>query len=68
MELVNTKITQLNKETEHKIDETQEGNEKIVEELHDLEDKLDSYAKLIATKEKLNKESVQVLITKTEEL
>jgi predicted transcriptional regulator len=68
LELVNSKITQLNKETEQNIDNTQEENERVVEELHELEDKLDSYAKLIEAKERLNKENFQILITKTEEL
>ncbi len=68
MELVNSKITQLNRETEVRIDQTHQSNEQVLEELHSLEEKLDSYSKLIAHKEKLNKDSQQTVITKTEEL
>lgn len=68
MELVNSKITQLNKETDLKIDQTHHSNEQVIDELHSLEEKLDSYNKLIAHKEKLNKDSQQAVITKTEEL
>lgn len=68
MELVNSKIIQLNKETELKIDQTHQSNEQVIEELHSLEEKLESYNKLIAHKEKLNKDSQQAVITKTEEL
>lgn len=64
MELVNSKITQLNKETELKIDQTHQSNEQVIEELHLLEEKLDSYNKLIAHKEKLNKDNQQAVITK----
>ncbi len=36
MELINSKITELNKETELNIDSTQDENEKIIEELREL--------------------------------
>ena len=68
MELVNSKITQLNSETEASIESVQEENEKVVEELQDIECKLETYDKLIESKEKLNKENLQILISKTEEL
>lgn len=47
---------------------TQQKNQRIVEQLHQLEEKLDTYQRLIEAKEKLNKENVQILISKTEEL
>ena len=68
MELVNQKITQLNHSAEDNIDKTHQSNEAAVEEIYQLECKLETYDKLIDAKERQNKENVQILITKTEEL
>lgn len=55
MELVNQKITQLNLNTEESITNTQKNNEITVNEIFDLESKIETYEKLIDAKEKQNK-------------
>jgi chromosome segregation ATPase len=68
MELVNQKIRKLNKESEESIDSVHLQNEEAVQQIYELEDRLGTYNKLIDVKEKQNKESLEVLISKTEEL
>lgn len=55
MELVNQKISQLNRDAEHNIDDVQRQNEDAVDEIYNLESKLATYDRLIEAKEKQNK-------------
>lgn len=68
MELVNHKIARLNQEAEKAIDHTQTESEQAVQEIYQLEGKLETYDRLIDAKDKQNKASLQHLITHTEEL
>ena len=68
LEQLAAKIRQVNTETEQNILENEQESEAVFERIGEAREKLECYEKLIATREKINRETAQQLIGKTEEL